>query len=55
LGFAVGEPLDVKQNDNPTIEELNEVHAKYVASLQRLFEKHKLEYGIPEIEHLQFI
>ena len=52
--FAVGEPIDIKQVDNPSIEEIDAKHTEYLDALNALFEKQKLTYGISEDTHLEF-
>ncbi|KAF6026873.1 MOGAT2 [Bugula neritina] len=52
---VVGEPLEVKQNSDPSNEEINELHIKYVLALQNLFEANKKEFGVSEFHHLKFI
>ena len=53
--FTVGEPIEVVANPNPSREDVQELHGKYVKALQTLFESHKKEYGIPDVKHLKFI
>eukprot|EP00249_Psilotum_nudum_P013489 c24359_g1_i1 orf=441-1265(-) len=38
---VVGKPIDVKKNLQPSDEEVQEVHAKFISSLEELFDKHK--------------
>jgi len=42
---VVGPALEVKQSDNPSNEEVDEVHTRYVAALVALFEENKAAYG----------
>lgn len=51
---AVGNPIAVKQNLSPTLEDINELHQKYLQELQNLFETNKEKYGIPEHKSLIF-
>ncbi|KAF7243240.1 2-acylglycerol O-acyltransferase 1 [Varanus komodoensis] len=51
---VVGDPIVVKQNLNPTIEEIDQLHQKYLQELQKLFDKNKEKYGIPEQMSLTF-
>jgi len=53
--ILVGEPLEVKQNPDPSNEEINELHIRYVSALQNLFEANKKEFGVSEFHHLKFI
>lgn len=50
----MGEPIAVKQNPNPTCEEIEQLHKKYLQELQKLFNKNKEKYGIPEHKFLNF-
>lgn len=42
---VVGKPMEVKQNAKPSQEEVSEVHANFLSSLQELYEKHKVDAG----------
>ncbi|XP_077205031.1 2-acylglycerol O-acyltransferase 1 isoform X2 [Paroedura picta] len=55
INTVVGEPLAVKQNPNPTPEEIDQLHEKYLQELQKLFDKNKKKYGIPEHKSLAFV
>jgi len=49
LTFCVGEPVFPKrQNSNPTAKEIEELHLRYFASLQALFEDNKQRCGFPD-------
>ncbi|XP_067668805.1 2-acylglycerol O-acyltransferase 2-like isoform X2 [Haliotis asinina] len=52
LNTVVGKPIEVTRNENPTNEEVADLHQKYVDALIDLFETHKSKYGIGEDEHL---
>lgn len=41
---VIGAPIEVIQNPNPSLEEVNEVHAKFVEAIIQLFEDHKDKY-----------
>ncbi|XP_076809753.1 2-acylglycerol O-acyltransferase 1-like [Clavelina lepadiformis] len=41
---VVGEPIEVEKNANPTKEEIQALHDKYVTKLQELYDKHKSKY-----------
>lgn len=42
--FKVGKPIFVKRTENPTEDEINQLHSKYVQELMDLFERHKSKY-----------
>uniref|UniRef100_A0ACD5V1J9 Uncharacterized protein n=1 Tax=Avena sativa TaxID=4498 RepID=A0ACD5V1J9_AVESA len=46
----VGRPLEVKKNDQPTMDEINEVHERFIIALQDLFNKHKNKTGSPNLQ-----
>ncbi|XP_061485622.1 2-acylglycerol O-acyltransferase 2 [Rhineura floridana] len=52
---VVGKPINVEKNNNPSDEEVDTLHKKYVEELCKLFEEHKLKYNVPEDKHLSFI
>ncbi|NXQ46335.1 MOGT1 acyltransferase, partial [Catharus fuscescens] len=51
---VVGSPIPVKQNLNPTTEDIDQLHALYLQKLKKLFEEHKSNYGIPAHKSLIF-
>ncbi|KAM9031901.1 2-acylglycerol O-acyltransferase 2 isoform X1 [Sarcophilus harrisii] len=50
----VGKPIKVKQNINPSQEEVDRLHQQYMTELCNLFEAHKTKYNIPPEQHLEF-
>ena len=38
--------------DNPTSEQLDDLHATYIERLKKLFEDHKSKYNVPESTEL---
>lgn len=53
--FSVGEPIDVQQSENPSTEEIEELHMKYVNSLKKLFDQHRLQFGLSQDVQLEII
>lgn len=52
---SVGKPIKVEKKHNPSQEEVDHLHKKYMEELCALFEEHKLKYNVPEDKHLSFI
>ncbi|XP_048450458.1 2-acylglycerol O-acyltransferase 2-A-like [Rhincodon typus] len=52
---VVGKPIDVEKKENPTQQEIDETHQKYIEELIKLFEEHKAKYKLAEDKHLTFI
>ncbi|XP_044524859.1 2-acylglycerol O-acyltransferase 2 [Gracilinanus agilis] len=50
----VGKPIKVKQNTNPTADEVDRLHQQYMKELCNLFEAHKIKYNVPPEQHLEF-
>ncbi|XP_021962460.1 2-acylglycerol O-acyltransferase 1 isoform X2 [Folsomia candida] len=50
LTTVVGEPIDVPKTADPTSADIDALHAKYVASLQKLFYTYRDLYATPETE-----
>lgn len=42
--LSVGSPILVTKNPNPTNEEVDSTHAKYIEALMNLFETHKTRF-----------
>lgn len=51
----MGKPIEVTKNENPTQEEIDSLHVKYVDELNKLFESNKTKFGIEESVHLNII
>ena len=45
---VVGTPINVEQVDQPTQEQIDALHAKYVCGLRAVFDAHKVRLGYPE-------
>ncbi|XP_048389082.2 2-acylglycerol O-acyltransferase 2 [Stegostoma tigrinum] len=52
---VVGKPIDLEKKENPTQQEIDETHQKYIEELIKLFEEHKAKYKLAEDNHLTFI
>jgi len=53
---VVGKPITVPKVDNPTVEEIDELHSAYVSALSNLFDHHKKKYiGADTEAKLEFI
>ncbi|ESN92322.1 hypothetical protein HELRODRAFT_181518 [Helobdella robusta] len=55
INVAVGSPLKLPTILDPTSEQINEWHRKYVDQLVDHFEKHKLQFGLKEDDHLNIL
>ncbi|KAK7089933.1 2-acylglycerol O-acyltransferase 2-like [Littorina saxatilis] len=47
-----GKPIDIEKVNEPTKEQVDELHERYVTELTELFEAHKLDYGAEETSKL---
>ena len=45
IHVVVGNPIEVKRIENPTREDIENMHATYVKELQKLYEKYNPIYG----------
>ena len=54
---VVGAPIEIEggPRESPSTEDIQSLHAQYVEALVDLFEKHKLEHGLAETDHLEII
>uniref|UniRef100_A0A7M4FHC4 Acyltransferase n=1 Tax=Crocodylus porosus TaxID=8502 RepID=A0A7M4FHC4_CROPO len=52
---VVGKPIHVEKKQNPSQEEVNQLHQTYIGELCKLFEEHKAKYNVPKEKHLEFI
>lgn len=50
MHIVVGRPIELKQNLQPTVEELAEVHSQFVAALEDLFKRHRARVGFADLE-----
>ncbi|XP_064615170.1 2-acylglycerol O-acyltransferase 2-A-like [Liolophura sinensis] len=49
---VVGKPIDVEKTPEPTSEQIEALHNRYLNELRELFEQHKTKYGVKEMKHL---
>uniref|UniRef100_F1L9C7 Acyltransferase n=1 Tax=Ascaris suum TaxID=6253 RepID=F1L9C7_ASCSU len=52
IDTVIGKPIDVKRIANPSEEQINELHRKYISRLIDLFESNKTKFGLHEYDHL---
>nr|ANN46863.1 diacylglycerol O acyltransferase 2A [Cuphea avigera var. pulcherrima] len=50
IHIVVGKPIQVKRTSNPTAEEVDELHKKFVDAIEDLFERHKEEVGYKDLK-----
>lgn len=54
FSLAVGKPIKVQMTPQPSEEEVNQLHRRYIQELCKLFEEHKLKFNVPADQHLEF-
>ncbi|XP_011916368.1 PREDICTED: diacylglycerol O-acyltransferase 2-like protein 6 [Cercocebus atys] len=52
---VVGEPLPIPRIKRPDQKTVDKYHAVYINALRKLFDQHKVEYGLPETQELTII
>ena len=50
LLFVSGHPIRVKQQDNPSPEEVDKVHTLFIAALEELYERHRPDWENRRLE-----
>ena len=46
--FSVGSPIQVEKVENPSKQQINELHSEYKTKLVELFDKHRDACGVPQ-------
>lgn len=46
--FSVGAPIRVEKCENPSKQQIDNLHAKYIDHLINLFDDNKTKYGVPK-------
>lgn len=49
MHVVVGRPIVLEKNPEPTPEEVSEVHSRFIAALQELFQRHKKRVGYEDL------
>nr|XP_055194359.1 diacylglycerol O-acyltransferase 2-like protein 6 isoform X5 [Nyctereutes procyonoides] len=52
---VVGEPLPIPKIKRPNKKTVDKYHALYISALRKLFDQHKVQYGLPETQELTII
>ncbi|KAM5221880.1 diacylglycerol O-acyltransferase 2-like protein 6 [Ctenodactylus gundi] len=55
IATVVGEPLPVPKIAKPNEETVDKYHALYISAVRKLFDQHKVEYGLSETQELIII
>nr|GMC62524.1 Diacylglycerol O-acyltransferase 2D [Ipomoea batatas] len=50
IHVVVGRPIEVEKNTQPTAQELEALHSRFIEALQQLFEKHKMRLGYTHLK-----
>jgi hypothetical protein len=48
--FLVGKPIDVIQIGNPTSNDIDQLHKKYLLAVEQLFFENKDKYGLKHVK-----
>ncbi|KAK1305784.1 Diacylglycerol O-acyltransferase 2 [Acorus calamus] len=49
MHVVVGKPIEFKRNPQPTVEEVAEIHGRFVEAIEELFKKYKDKVGHPNL------
>ncbi|XP_037368939.1 diacylglycerol O-acyltransferase 2-like protein 6 [Talpa occidentalis] len=52
---VVGKPLPIPKIEKPDKKTVDKYHALYTSSLRKLFDEHKVQYGLPETQELTIL
>jgi len=55
MSIVFGTPIPVPKIENPTDEEINTYHKKFIQGIETIFEKYKIKFGYTEDETLGYI
>lgn len=55
IDVIVGKPIDVEKIENPTEDDVNQLHKKYIQELQALYDKHKANYEPYKNTNIQLV
>ena len=50
ITVVIGEPIPVKQVTDPTPQQIDELHSKYLIALRDLYDKYNPIYGDPKVQ-----
>ncbi|XP_068918475.1 acyl-CoA wax alcohol acyltransferase 2 [Petaurus breviceps papuanus] len=52
---VIGEPLPIPKIENPSGEIVDKYHTLYIKALRKLFDEHKVQYGVSETQELEVV
>jgi len=55
INTVVGKAIRVEKCENPTTEQVDQLHQQYTDALITLFDTHKMHYGVPTTEKLTIL
>lgn len=55
INVVVGEPIPVEKNPNPTPEQVQELHAKYIDALMKVWDQNKDKYAPNRLAELRLV
>lgn len=54
IHVVVGRPIELKRTSQPSVDEINEVHAEFISAMEDLFERYKARAGYSDL-HLRLL